>query len=88
MREDCLISKNDPFFLPDLAMELARFAGVSSFRRLPVVPPDHPRFANVDIGILGIRWNGCTANHRGARPGLQQLRRFGRCNSQSNKHPR
>ena len=31
----------DPFFQPISAMELARFAGVPTFMRLPYVNPDH-----------------------------------------------
>jgi len=69
-----LISKNDPFFQPVSALELARFAGVPSFMRLPVVMQDHPRFADVDIGILGVPWDGGTTNRPGARHGPRQLR--------------
>ncbi len=66
--------KNDPFFQPVSAMDLARFAGVPSFMRLPVVPTDHPRFTDVDIGILGVPWDGGTTNRPGARHGPRQLR--------------
>ena len=69
-----MISKNDPFFQPVSALELARFAGVPSFMRLPVVMQDHPRFADVDIGILGVPWDGGTTNRPGARHGPRQLR--------------
>ena len=69
-----MTSKKDPFFQPVSAMELARFAGVPSFMRLPVVPPDHPRFTDVDIGILGVPWDGGTTNRPGARHGPRQLR--------------
>ena len=69
-----MISKNDPFFQPVSALELARFAGVPSFMRLPVVTQDHPRFADVDIGILGVPWDGGTTNRPGARHGPRQLR--------------
>ncbi len=58
--------KNDPFFQPVSAMDLARFAGVPSFMRLPVVPTDHPRFTDVDIGILGVPWDRGTTNRPGA----------------------
>ncbi|MFZ8883318.1 MAG: arginase family protein, partial [Paracoccaceae bacterium] len=69
-----MIAKNDPFFQPVSALELARFAGVPSFMRLPVVTQDHPRFADVDIGILGVPWDGGTTNRPGARHGPRQLR--------------
>ena len=68
------MSKNDPFFQPVSAMDLARFAGVPSFMRLPVVPTDHPRFTDMDIGILGVPWDGGTTNRPGARHGPRQLR--------------
>ena len=41
----------DPFFQPVSAMELARFAGVPTFMRLPELSPDHARFSDVDLGL-------------------------------------
>ncbi len=64
----------DPFFQPVSAMELARFAGVPTFMRLPELSPDHVRFSDVDLGILGVPWDGGTTNRPGARHGPRQLR--------------
>jgi len=44
----------DPFFQPISATELARFAGVPTFMRLPHMTPDHPRFDDMSIGLLGV----------------------------------
>ncbi|WP_120634926.1 agmatinase [Ruegeria sp. EL01] len=64
------------FFQPVSAMELARFAGVPTFMRLPALTPDHERFNEVDLGIVGIPWDGGTTNRPGARHGPRQLRDF------------
>ena len=66
----------DAFFQPVSAMELARFAGVPTFMRLPNVAADHPRYADVDIGIVGVPWDGGTTNRAGARHGPRQLRDY------------
>lgn len=64
----------DDFFTPVSGMELPRFAGVPSFMRLPVVPPGHDRFADVDIGLIGVPWDSGTTNRPGPRHGPRQLR--------------
>ena len=64
----------DPFFQPISAMELARFAGVPTFMRLPHMTPDHPRFDDINIGLLGVPWDGGTTNRPGARHGPRQMR--------------
>lgn len=64
----------DPFFQPGPAMELARFAGVPSFMRLPVVTQDHERLGDVELGLVGVPWDGGTTNRPGARHGPRQLR--------------
>lgn len=66
----------DPFFQPVSAMELARFAGVPTFMRLPNLTHDHPRMPDVDIGLVGIPWDGGTTNRPGARHGPRQLRDY------------
>jgi guanidinopropionase len=53
---------------------LPRYAGVPSFMRLPYVPEGDPRRAEVDIGILGMPWDGATSNRPGARHGPRGLR--------------
>lgn len=64
----------DPFFQPPSGTDLPRYAGVPSFMRLPYLPPDHPRRAEVDIGIFGLPWDGATSNRPGARHGPRALR--------------
>ncbi|MEM9603578.1 MAG: agmatinase [Pseudomonadota bacterium] len=66
----------DPFFQPVSAMELARFAGVPTFMRLPALTPEHPRYGDVDIGLVGVPWDGGTTNRAGARHGPRQLRDY------------
>ena len=58
----------DPFFHPVSGFDLPRFAGIPTFMRLPHVPPDHPRFAEVQIGLIGAPCDGGTTNRPG--PGL------------------
>ncbi|RGP39335.1 agmatinase [Pseudotabrizicola alkalilacus] len=65
---------HDPFFVPVSGFELPRFAGVASFMRLPVVTPEHPRFADVQIGLIGAPWDGGTTNRPGPRHGPRALR--------------
>ncbi|WP_113911846.1 agmatinase [Roseovarius dicentrarchi] len=64
----------DSFFQPPPAADLPRFAGVPTFMRLPHVPPGHPRFADVDVGLIGVPWDSGTTNRPGARHGPRQLR--------------
>lgn len=65
---------SDNFFTPVSGFDLPRFAGVPSFMRLPYVPPDHPRFSEVEIGIIGAPWDSGTTNRPGPRHGPRQLR--------------
>lgn len=64
------------FFQPVSAMDLARFAGVPTFMRLPNVTPDHPRYGDVQMGLVGVPWDGGTTNRPGARHGPRQLRDY------------
>lgn len=64
----------DPFFHPVSGFELPRFAGIPTFMRLPHVAPDHPRFAEVQVGVVGAPWDGGTTNRPGPRHGPRQLR--------------
>ncbi len=64
----------DGFFQPVSGSVLPRFAGIPTFMRLPHVPPDHPRRAEVEIGLFGIPWDGGTSNRPGARHGPRALR--------------
>ncbi|WP_170427207.1 agmatinase [Ruegeria arenilitoris] len=66
----------DSFFQPVSAMELARFAGIPSFMRLPSLDLEHDRISDVEVGLVGIPWDGGTTNRPGARHGPRQLRDF------------
>ncbi|HMS96733.1 MAG TPA: agmatinase [Tabrizicola sp.] len=65
---------SDSFFQPVSGFDLPRFAGVPTFMRLPHVPFDHPRFPEVQIGLIGAPWDGGTTNRPGPRHGPRQLR--------------
>lgn len=65
---------SDSFFQPISGFDLPRFAGVPTFMRLPHVTPDHPRFQDVQIGLVGVPWDSGTTNRPGPRHGPRQLR--------------
>ncbi len=65
---------SDPFFQPVSGFDLPRFAGVPTFMRLPLVPPGHERFGEVDIGLVGVPWDSGTTNRPGPRHGPRQMR--------------
>ncbi|WP_238365688.1 agmatinase [Mesobacterium pallidum] len=65
---------SDPFFHPVSGFELPRFAGIPTFMRLPHVPPGHDRWAEVDVGLVGVPWDSGTTNRPGPRHGPRQLR--------------
>jgi len=65
---------SDPFFQPVSGFELPRFAGVPTFMRLPHLLPDHARYGDVDVGIIGVPWDSGTTNRPGPRHGPRQLR--------------
>ncbi|MGP6088491.1 agmatinase [Antarctobacter jejuensis] len=65
---------SDSFFHPVSGFDLPRFAGVPTFMRLPHVTPDHPRFDEVQIGLVGVPWDSGTTNRPGPRHGPRQLR--------------
>ena len=64
----------DTFFLPVSGTALPRYAGPATFLRLPHVPAGHPRRAEVEIGLLGMPWDGGTSNRPGARHGPRAVR--------------
>ncbi|MBF9029631.1 agmatinase [Rhodobacterales bacterium HKCCE3408] len=61
-------------YLPPSGTDLPRYAGVPTFMRLPYVPSGDPRRAEVEIGFLGMPWDGATSNRPGARHGPRALR--------------
>jgi guanidinopropionase len=64
----------DPAFLPVSGLDLPRFAGVPTFMRLPWIEPSRAADAGVEIGIIGVPWDGGTTNRAGARHGPRALR--------------
>ncbi len=67
-------SAGDGFFRPVSGFDLPRFAGIPTFMRLPHVPLDHPRIGEVDVGLIGLPWDGGTTNRPGPRHGPRQMR--------------
>ena len=62
------------FFLPVTGTVMPRYAGIATFMRLPHLQPDDPRAREVDIGLVGVPWDGGTTNRAGARHGPRQMR--------------
>ena len=61
-------------FRPISGFDMPRFAGPATFMRLPLLSFDSPATEAVEIGILGVPWDGGTTNRPGARHGPRQLR--------------
>lgn len=61
-------------YLPLSGMDLPRFAGIPTFMRLPHVPLDQA--LEVQIGLIGVPWDGGTTNRPGPRHGPRQLRDY------------
>jgi len=57
-------------FRPVSGNIMPRFAGIATFMRLPHVED----WAEVEIGLLGVPWDGGTTNRAGARHGPRQIR--------------
>jgi guanidinopropionase len=63
-----------PSFLPVSGLDLPRFAGVPTFMRLPYIDPATEEAREVQVGLVGVPWDGGTTNRPGARHGPRQLR--------------
>ena len=61
-------------WVPPSGADLPRFAGVPTFMRLPFIGPDDPRRAEVEVGLIGLPWDGATSNRPGARHGPRAVR--------------
>ena len=61
-------------WVPPSGADLPRFAGVPTFMRLPHVTLDDPRRQDVELGLIGLPWDGATSNRPGARHGPRALR--------------
>ena len=59
-------------YKPISGNDLPRFAGIATFMRLPYVDPRNAD--DVDIGLIGVPWDGGTTNRAGARHGPRQIR--------------
>ncbi len=60
-------------FQPLSGMVVPRFAGISTFMRLPHLEPVQAP-GEIDIGLIGIPFDGATTNRPGARLGPRQVR--------------
>jgi guanidinopropionase len=66
------MSKNPRSYKPISGNDLPRFAGIATFMRLPYIAPEEAD--EVDIGLIGVPWDGGTTNRPGARHGPRQIR--------------
>lgn len=60
-------------YLPRSGADVPRFAGIPTFMRTPAVDLDTAT-SEVDIGLIGVPWDGGTTNRAGARHGPRQMR--------------
>lgn len=60
------------FYQPQDASQVPRYAGLSTFMRLPLI--DLERAGDIDIGLIGIPWDAGTTNRAGARHGPREVR--------------
>ena len=67
-----MLSKSPVKNKPISGAVVPRFAGVATFMRLPHVPLEDAGL--IDIGLIGIPWDGGTTNRAGARHGPRQVR--------------
>lgn len=61
-------------FHPITGSVMPRYAGVATLMRLPWLGLDDPLLQEVDIGLVGVPWDGGTTNRPGARHGPRQVR--------------
>ena len=61
-------------FRPITGTVMPRFAGIATFMRLPYLSLDDPEISKVEVGLVGVPWDGGTTNRAGARHGPRQLR--------------
>ncbi len=66
--------RNNDAFQPVSGMVTPRFAAPATFMRLPYLQAGDPRLADVQVGVVGIPWDGGTTNRPGARHGPRQMR--------------
>jgi guanidinopropionase len=61
-------------FTPVTGTVMPRYAGIATLMRLPYVALHDQAFKQVDIGLIGVPWDGGTTNRPGARHGPRQVR--------------
>ena len=66
------MSNQQKFHQPVSGLITPRFGGVATFFRLPHVPLQHAD--DIDIGIVGVPWDGGTTNRPGPRHAPRQMR--------------
>ena len=59
-------------YQPAMGLDSPRFAGIATFMGLPHVQVDEAD--DVDIGLVGVPWDGGTTNRPGPRHGPRQMR--------------
>jgi len=64
------MSESKRSYKPVSGHVMPRFSGIATFMRLPHVTDT----ADVDIGLIGVPWDGGTTNRAGARHGPRQIR--------------
>ncbi len=69
-----VVTPLDENFLPVSGFVVPRFAGPSTFMRLPLLNRDEAVARKVDIGLIGVPWDNGTSNRSGARHGPRALR--------------
>jgi guanidinopropionase len=63
---------NSPFNQPVSGLVTPRFGGIATFMRLPHVPLDTAD--KIEVGLVGVPWDGGTTNRPGPRHGPRQMR--------------
>lgn len=61
-------------FAPITGTVMPRFSGLATLMRLPYVGLDDESIRAVDVGLIGVPWDGGTTNRPGARHGPRQVR--------------
>lgn len=61
-------------FAPITGTVMPRYSGLATLMRLPYLGLADPALAEVDIGLIGVPWDGGTTNRPGARHGPRQVR--------------
>ena len=61
-------------FAPITGSVMPRFAGIATLMRLPLMGLDDADIGEVEIGLVGVPWDGGTTNRPGARHGPRQVR--------------